>query len=58
MDTAIILAMKINFENFDLMALLAWRVSLHIYNNLNVFTFVIKALLKTYIKSIIVSFDV
>ena len=27
MDTGIILTMKINFENFDLMALLAWRVT-------------------------------
>ena len=28
MDTAIILTMKINFENFDLMALFAWRVTI------------------------------
>ena len=27
MDTAIILTMKINFENFDLMAFFAWRVT-------------------------------
>ena len=39
MDTAITLTMKINFENFDLMALFAWRVT-YLPTNFNFITLV------------------